>query len=449
MECGPDGCGGLCGKCDPGLDCVEGVCLEEVGLTCSEIMACVLGCGMDMGCILDCQKQGTPEAQDAFAALGACLLEECGAVNPDPICFAKAVAGPCQEQYFQCQEGGCVPDCAGKECGQDGCGGLCGKCEPGMVCSADGQCEDPAGLTCNEILDCAMGCNMDPMCMFNCQQQGTPEAQALFVELSMCLQDACGIFVPDPACWLKAMEGECFGPYMECAEGVCIPDCEGKECGPDGCGGSCGKCEPGFACNDMGMCEEAQGLDCEGIFECSLACGMDPTCILECQKQGTPEAQDIYQELAQCLIAVCGFMAPSEKCLLDAIEGECLPQYEECLGIVCEPDCDGKECGPDGCGGECGKCDDGFFCTADGMCIEELPGLECEQILNCALQCGMDPNCVIECQQQGTPEAQGLFVELSQCLMGVCGFPLDPECVLMAAKEECGKQYAMCLGEQC
>src|SRR5262249_34425157 len=31
----------------------------------------------------------------------------------------------------------------GKQCGDDGCGGVCGTCDPGLVCSAAGQCDKP------------------------------------------------------------------------------------------------------------------------------------------------------------------------------------------------------------------------------------------------------------------------------------------------------------------
>ena len=37
---------------------------------------------------------------------------------------------------------GCTPDCEGKECGADGCGGSCGECEVGMECDDYGQCLD-------------------------------------------------------------------------------------------------------------------------------------------------------------------------------------------------------------------------------------------------------------------------------------------------------------------
>jgi hypothetical protein len=35
--------------------------------------------------------------------------------------------------------GDCLPDCTGRECGDDGCGGSCGTCPPGMHCE-DGTC---------------------------------------------------------------------------------------------------------------------------------------------------------------------------------------------------------------------------------------------------------------------------------------------------------------------
>ncbi|MFO0675266.1 MAG: trypsin-like serine protease [Polyangiaceae bacterium] len=34
----------------------------------------------------------------------------------------------------------CSPKCAGKTCGDDGCGGVCGTCASGMACSAAGSC---------------------------------------------------------------------------------------------------------------------------------------------------------------------------------------------------------------------------------------------------------------------------------------------------------------------
>ncbi|MEC9073032.1 MAG: hypothetical protein VX938_11650, partial [Myxococcota bacterium] len=49
-----------------------------------------------------------------------------------------------------CQDGdaepGCVPQCAGKQCGEDGCGGTCGTCSLFETCTAGGICKCNPGL---------------------------------------------------------------------------------------------------------------------------------------------------------------------------------------------------------------------------------------------------------------------------------------------------------------
>jgi hypothetical protein len=54
----------------------------------------------------------------------------------------------------------------------------------------------------------------------------------------------------------------------ECIE-ICVPDCEGLECGEDGCGGNCGDCEDGSYCQE-GICQEECVSD-EGCTEDGLA----------------------------------------------------------------------------------------------------------------------------------------------------------------------------------
>ena len=93
----------------------------------------------------------------------------------------------------------CAPDCDGRACGDDGCGGVCGTCPTvkpvceGGVCLCEPDCTGKA-------------CGPDG-CFGNC---GTCPLVA-------------------PAC---TDEGLC-----------CAPDCAGKVCGDDGCGGICGKCD--------------------------------------------------------------------------------------------------------------------------------------------------------------------------------------------------------------
>lgn len=38
------------------------------------------------------------------------------------------------------RSGGCVPNCGGRQCGSNGCGGVCGNCAAGQACGTDGRC---------------------------------------------------------------------------------------------------------------------------------------------------------------------------------------------------------------------------------------------------------------------------------------------------------------------
>jgi formylglycine-generating enzyme required for sulfatase activity len=104
---------------------------------------------------------------------------------------------------------------------------------------------------------------------------------------------------------------------------VCVPKCDGKECGDNGCDGTCGECAELHLCGE-GLCV------CQPNCE-DKVCG-DDGCGGEC---GTcAGAQDL------CL------------------EGEC----------ICQPACEGKDCGHDGCGGRCGACTGNNFCNPDQLC---------------------------------------------------------------------------------
>ena len=82
---------------------------------------------------------------------GACVPDCSGKVCGDDGC--GGVCGACAGQTV-CQAGQCVstctPDCAGKACGDDGCGGSCGSCSGDEVCSA-GACEPLPTGQCGDI----------------------------------------------------------------------------------------------------------------------------------------------------------------------------------------------------------------------------------------------------------------------------------------------------------
>ena len=60
----------------------------------------------------------------------------------------------------------CVPDCAGKQCGDDGCGSFCGGCGKGNCCNAQNQCVVDSCSTCLDA--CYDACGAIPSCSSSC-----------------------------------------------------------------------------------------------------------------------------------------------------------------------------------------------------------------------------------------------------------------------------------------
>jgi uncharacterized protein (TIGR03382 family) len=120
-ECGPNGCGDVCGKCPPGVACLDSGKCDCVPQCAGKICGpngCGGYCGNGSG-----STQGCPPGME------------------------------CDLEKFKCVEP-CQPACAGLECGDDGCGGACGICEAGLECVA-GKCE----LACqDECEDGGKGC---------------------------------------------------------------------------------------------------------------------------------------------------------------------------------------------------------------------------------------------------------------------------------------------------
>lgn len=84
-------------------------------------------------------------------------------------------------EEFVCEQGnGCVPRCADRNCGPDGCGGTCGllggECSAGFECTADGQCI--ADCNCGpDKTECCDGCRVAAgVCLIGskCHQDGEP-----------------------------------------------------------------------------------------------------------------------------------------------------------------------------------------------------------------------------------------------------------------------------------
>lgn len=280
-------------------------------------------------------------------------------------------------QDAQPDPGICTPQCLGKECGPNGCGGLCGTCPAGEGCDPNGKCCKPscAGRSCGELdpvckMPCT-ACEQGSCCEGKCVLLGTDEANCGKCKATCDQTQAC-------------VSGECL---------VCAAKCEGKQCGPDGCGGSCGTCGAGTVCLG-GKCEEC-------IPNCmNKTCG-DDGCGGSCGK--CPGNQ-------KCVDGQCVGCTPScvgkncgeddgcgNKCSGTAEAPAPCPgggtcQAGTCVG-GCVPDCSGKECGYDGCGGYCGQCPYPQNCEA-GKCVCtpwcQTKGYLCGSD-GCGGQCGTCP----------------------------------------------------------
>jgi hypothetical protein len=219
---------------------------------------CGIVCGSGQSCV-------------AGACTGTCASDctgkQCGDDGCGGICGTCPVGQTCQQGHCVC-----VPDCAGKQCGGDGCGGSCGSCGNGKHCQ-QGRCVTNS---------CAGGCGSHGSC------QG-----------GACVCDA---------------------GYASCAAGSpCDVDIATD---PTNCG-SCGNVCPGNGQNGQATCRNgACGLTCDaGYFDCGGAC------------------IDVANDPSNC--GTCGNVCPGGQTCSNS-------------ACVCAPDCTGKCDGAsDGCGGTC------------------------------------------------------------------------------------------------
>ncbi len=305
--CGDDGCGGSCGECPEGSTCFSGQCeqgVEPGGDTC-------LGkCG------------------GAYDPNASCQCDQnCGKVGDccDDFC------DNCSALYPQACE--CVPNCvtddgAAKECGGDGCGGVCGTCPEGSACDAQGSC----GCTDEATTSC--GADGNVYWYDSCGNQGELKTD--------CADAGCS-------------GGLCTG---------CEPSCaEGQQCGDDGCGGSCGECGGGASCVE-GLCEIATlPGSCEGRcgdYDDALECQCDSGCFT----------------FGDCCEDVCDACSTDfeDKCGCSDEDGDGFGEGPACKG----PDCDDtdKSVNPDSAeipgNGKDDDCVDGDEEAEPVECTEEL-----------------------------------------------------------------------------
>jgi hypothetical protein len=90
-----------------------------------------------------------------------CRLKECGFDGRvEDGCGSCPALSHCNATTFKCQPDHCAPNCVNKECGDDGCGGECGRCGVGAGCVKDKFYCLTDSLTCD---------GLQPLCQQPCQ----------------------------------------------------------------------------------------------------------------------------------------------------------------------------------------------------------------------------------------------------------------------------------------
>ena len=306
-----------------------------------------------------------------------CEGKDCGYDGCGGLCGSCDDGSYCNETESSCVEGTCEPSCGDRLCGPDGCGGLCGTCSEGTYCDVAFACET---YTCSP----------------NCADK-------------QCGDDGCG------GTCANCPEGETCNSAGACIESTCSPSCGDKQCGPDGCGGFCGTCDEGFYCTDSFQCEEG-------------------SCTPQCE---------MYE-------LMCGDDGCGGSC------GEC-KSNEICTSGVCqdqsECSCYDAECGLGSCGQVCGSCGTGMFCE---MGMDSYPYCntpsECGQMLNCAQAC-LETADAANCIQKLCPYEGSMFsdyTEFTYCIIEMCGMSPDASCVSGAMDSYCASSFYACLeGSTC
>ena len=301
VDCGPCACEPACAACficnagetSPGTCVIDPaqqgkacgtpgqVCMPDGSCACdaSSCPACT-SCGGDGTCV---------PCADCCDGDGVCQPGE-----TDAACGSSGTCEVCTGQE-QCQGQSCVclPACAGKDCGPDGCGGSCGSCTAPNTCGGSGTpgvcgCTPQSDATtcagkCGSVLNnCGQTVDCTPLCTGCCTGEiCQPGTDNLFCGRN---GGACDRCTSPQTCGGGGSAGVC----------GCTPTCAGKDCGAsDGCGGICtaGRCPTDQTCQPDGTClQNLNQFQClcgdnttpSGCFRTRCSPGFDTVCSQLC-----------------------------------------------------------------------------------------------------------------------------------------------------------------------
>lgn|GEM_PF-4323536 len=237
----------------------------------------------------------------------------------------------------------CAPNCVGKTCGDDGCGGSCGPaCPIGQTCDVTGNCvcaPDCGGKACGAGDGCGGSCNAG----------SCPPGQTCNAGICACVPDCNGKTCGDNGCGGSCGTCNAF-PNSGCSMGNCICVADtclnlAYTCGPianDGCGGnvpSCGSCDPGYSCINhdcihTGTCGDGICDNVETCAGCPLDCNLSlpgnvtlgGSCNLKfCDNAQPWEVQNVPGEVCTVTVDIRGIGPPFAQMTIE----------DFCLGGIC------------------------------------------------------------------------------------------------------------------
>ncbi|GAB4295233.1 MAG: hypothetical protein Kow0090_10090 [Myxococcota bacterium] len=378
--------------------CMDGDGDGFIEWTVEQTCAATCANGMCTGCITDsdCQPPtkycdiDTKTCMQCYTNSDCGANEYCNSTSHRCHCDFLTCAGACCGKGETCYNAACcLPDCAGKQCGDDKCGGECGKCAENEICDGAQQCKcvpDCSGKVCGGD-GCGGSC-------------GSCSANAI------CQDGGC-------VCQFLSCGAQCCSSGAQCYGGACcMPDCEGKECGDNKCGGVCGVCPGSLACENgrcsiqcaaneecasgyckNGYCEERQecvaggdlssyvgkncsGSSCPGYLECvQFEITFPPSSSSACFEPCLADAQGYYTCCAPDHF--CGSLSPlnSKQC--------CVPgktySLSQMSGVTCQNTGGIYYCRLDS---DCPKAWNRGYCYAPysgfiGTCVECLEDTHC------------------------------------------------------------------------
>lgn len=174
VDCGPCTCEPACPACQV-CDASNGECVPDAGQDGDACGETGQVCQADGTCA--CEAGSCPECttceNDGLCSPCADCCDGSGVCQPGTADNACGSSGACEMcpsgEWCQGQTCVCKPNCDGKQCGPDGCGGQCGSCRSCETCQSDGTCLSTCsnGRICSRLISGFDSC---------CYPAGTPNS---------------------------------------------------------------------------------------------------------------------------------------------------------------------------------------------------------------------------------------------------------------------------------